>query len=68
MTVETYRNVKIERAVDVMLCQVRASDAFCISVRERAEDSAPLLDTFATVEEAREAIDEHLGETSHGHD
>lgn len=68
MTVETYRNVKIERTADVMLCQVRASDAFCISVRERAEDSAPLIDTFASVEEARDAIDEHLEETSDGYD
>ena len=62
MTVETYRNVKIERTADVMGFAVNALDAFCISVRERSEDSAPIIDTFASVEEAREGIDEFLEE------
>lgn len=64
MTIETYHEVKIHRTADVLGFPVRASEAFCISVRERADDGAPIIDMFATIEEAREAIDEHFAEQS----
>lgn len=58
--VETYRGIEIERTADVLGFVPSFRDGFCISVREREEDSAPMIDMFSTVEAAREAIDEHL--------
>ena len=62
--VETYRGVEIERTVDVLGFAPSAHERFCISVREREEDSAPLLDSYATVEAAREAIDDALADAA----
>ena len=62
--VETYRGVEIERTVDVLGFVPHPADQFCISVREREEDSAPLLDSYATVEAAREAIDDALADAA----
>lgn len=60
--VEIYRGVEIERTADVIGFAPSFRDRFCISVREREEDSAPMIDMFQTVELARAAIDELLEE------
>lgn len=64
MALELYRGLKIERTRDVLSFPVPPSQAFCIQVRERLEDSAPIIDMFASIEEAREAIDEHIEENA----
>lgn len=58
--VEVYRGVAIELTAEVLGFNVGARDAFCFTLRERAEDSAPIIDMFSSVEDAREAIDEEL--------
>ena len=58
--VEVYRGVAIERTAEVIGFNPGARDAFCFSIRERAEDSAPIIDMFPTVEAAREAIDDEF--------
>jgi len=58
--VETYRGVEINKTVEIVGFHVPADYQFCMSLQERAEDSAPILEMYETVEAAREDIDAFL--------
>ncbi len=58
--IETYRGVAIERTAEVVGFRVRPEQAVCIQVHFRREDDAPIIDMFASVEDARSAIDDEF--------